>query len=472
MLWIALLPSLQPPLLQPLTLVPPPEGSTGAGVLGCEGDFQRDLAWWSLRYSPRVARLEEAVLIEVQASVRLFGGEPALLRELGRGARALGVRRMGVAPTAHGALALARAAPEGRLWRTRAGDVRWQDRLDALPLATLGAARACQDLLVRLGCRRLGDVRALPRAGLSRRVGAGLLHALDQAYGRVPESFEWQTLPSSFEQRLECPGWVEQASGLLHGARRLLQSLQCWLQARQAGVQGVVLTWTHDPRRGAEPSGHLSVATATVGRDMAHLERLLAEHLAQVVLQAPVVALSLQAQGVQPWSPDSASLLLHEAARAEPLQRGLERLAARLGAHRVLAGGVRQDHRPEHMQHWFAATGPTAGRQPQPPSLLPLPHPEALPPTLACQPPWLLPEPLALPLRGDRPCYHGVLSLVAGPERIEAGWWRGGGDDGSEAALAERDYFIARSERSGLLWVFRQRGPQGRGDWYLHGVFG
>ena len=68
------------------------------------------------------------------------------------------------------------------------------------------------------------------------------------------------------------------------------------------------------------------------------------------------------------------------------------------------------------------------------------------------------PKPLAernaVPLHED-----GPLTLVAGPERIESGWW-----DGNDV---RRDYFIARTPRDALLWVFQER----QSGWYLHGVF-
>jgi hypothetical protein len=45
--------------------------------------------------------------------------------------------------------------------------------------------------------------------------------------------------------------------------------------------------------------------------------------------------------------------------------------------------------------------------------------------------------------------------------------------------LALRDYFLARSEQAGLLWIYRERLTTARleadkpaGHWYLHGVFG
>ena len=72
----------------------------------------------------------------------------------------------------------------------------------------------------------------------------------------------------------------------------------------------------------------------------------------------------------------------------------------------------------------------------------------------ALYPAWLLPQPLRLEVRGDKPHYHGPLRLLAGPQRLETGWW----DDGAQGP-ALRDYFIARSDEAGLLWVYRERLP-------------
>ena len=63
------------------------------------------------------------------------------------------------------------------------------------------------------------------------------------------------------------------------------------------------------------------------------------------------------------------------------------------------------------------------------------------------------------------PHYQGALSLLAGPERIESGWW-----DGKDA---KRDYFVAQNPEQSLLWIFRDRPAQSAaGSWYLHGIFG
>ena len=82
---------------------------------------------------------------------------------------------------------------------------------------------------------------------------------------------------------------------------------------------------------------------------------------------------------------------------------------------------------------------------------------------------WLLPQPEPLPERQMRPLLDGKpLHLLCGPERIEAGWW--------DAALAERDYFIAQANDGALVWIYRARLPMSVSDegqgWFLQGRFG
>ncbi|MBV8619468.1 MAG: DNA polymerase Y family protein [Curvibacter sp.] len=422
-----------------------------------------ELAWWALRYTPRVACHEEGVLLELQASLRLFGGGPVLLRRLLQELQGLGVSRLGLAPRALAALALARSMPEGARRVRRSSAATLAEVLDGLPLAVLGECLPMPDWLLRLGCRSLGQLRALPRAGLSRRGAKALLGLLDQVYGPAPEVFVWLTLPEAFEAGLECPSPVEQAQGLMFGARRLLRQLGLWLAARGMGVRRLTLGWRHDPRRGCAERGSLELRCAEACGDMSHLERLLAEHLARLSLPAPVQSLSLQAAELEPWGAPNASLLPQDQRAGEPLVPCLERLAARLGPSGVCSGGLLADHRPQHRQFWQQAVGRQAAQ-----ALAPL-----LPPGSHWMPSWLLEVPQALSLVGDSPHYHGPLSLLAGPERIEAGWWDG--SDAVPADLTLRDYFIARSPQAGLVWVFRLRtgraGGAG-GQWFLHGVFG
>ena len=100
MLWIALRPC-APPDASPSAHEPPPPSPE-----------QQALAWWALGFSPRVCVLEEAVLLEAGASLRLFGGQRALLQrlrdELPLALSSSGGTGLAVAPTALAALALLR----------------------------------------------------------------------------------------------------------------------------------------------------------------------------------------------------------------------------------------------------------------------------------------------------------------------------------------------------------------------------
>jgi protein ImuB len=96
----------------------------------------------------------------------------------------------------------------------------------------------------------------------------------------------------------------------------------------------------------------------------------------------------------------------------------------------------------------------------------------ALPPArpAAPRPLLLLPAPRPLRATAEQPSCDGPLTLVTGPERIEAGWW----DFDSPAAgkprqAVHRDYFVARNPQGQLLWIFRElTAPRG---WFLHGFF-
>jgi protein ImuB len=150
-------------------------------------------------------------------------------------------------------------------------------------------------------------------------------------------------------------------------------------------------------------------------------------------LAKPVEVIRLEAQDFVPLHARTAGMFGDAGAEAEDWARLLERLRARLGHDAVSGLATHPDHRPEHA--WQRVEpgewDPHEFRQPGP------------------RPLWLL-EP--------RKIQEGDFVLLAGPERIESGWW-----DGDEAG---RDYFIARLPSESLIWVYRETG-----EWFLHGLF-
>ena len=78
------------------------------------------------------------------------------------------------------------------------------------------------------------------------------------------------------------------------------------------------------------------------------------------------------------------------------------------------------------------------------------------------RPLWLLAQPEALTTHRGRPRRDGTLELLAGPERIESGWWDGGD--------VRRDYYVAQTTAGARLWIYRD--CTGERAWFLHGIFG
>ncbi len=417
-------------------------------------DAQRGLATWALQFSPQVASVDEAIVMEVQASLRLFGGADALRERVRDGALELDVVGIGWAPTSLAALACARAGVDP------ASDAVPAAILDPLPFGVVSATRTHATTLQQLGCRRLADVRALPRGGISRRFGRGLLAALDQAYGERPESYDWISLPEDFHARLELPSRVDVAPAMLFGARRLVVQMAGWLAAKHAGTTAIVLRWLHDSMRSKEAGagGELTVRTAEPTRDVEHLCRLLAEHLAKTTMLAPAGELSLEAKEVVELEERSASFLPDPAQDHEPVGLVLERIAARLGPARVKRPVAVEDHRLEWAEHWQPAADKLPRRRARP---------QRIP-----QPTYLFEKPLRLHTRDHRPQYQGDLQIQAGPHRIEGGWWhRTGTSPDANANNVQRDYFVARSAHAGLLWIFQERLAGDESAWFLHGTF-
>jgi protein ImuB len=423
------------------------------------------LGWWALQFTPRVAWLDEALLLEVSACERLWGGRLGLMRQIASlNPAPVRVRQV------QGASSLVALA---RLRMFARGQSPPAELPAGLPLDTLSAARDHLDVLAHLGCRRWGEVAALPRAGLTRRFGKELRAALDVAWGLRPESHCWLTLPDAFEQKLELPALAESAPELMWSANRLLAALSIWLRARQRGALALELQWTLDLRRfnGVDlpPHQQVTVRTAEPTQDMAHLRRLLGEKLALTRLAAPASWLRLRSLETTPWAGASTSFLPEDNRKGDRLHELVERLSARLGPRQVLVPTAQADHRAERKQAWQPAL---QGNKPQRPggaraaAAASSQRPDAL------YPAWLLPEPLRLEMSGEHPCYRGRLQRLIGPQRLEAGWW-GDAEDGGQPAV--RDYYIAESPEAGLVWIYRERPAacfaEGEVRWYLQGIY-
>jgi protein ImuB len=421
-----------------------------------EAEALHAVAMALLQYTPLVAQAEEStLLIDIGASLRLFGGIRALCRRIRANMRALGfTASLSCAPTARGAWLLARHG--GARSANMASLVR---RLDRLPSALLPPARPFAAWFEGIGCFSLADMRRLPRPGLQRRCGRPLLDVLDAAYGMTPELFDWIEAPTAFSAKLELFDRVENAEALLFGAHRLLLQLTGWLCARQLAVERITLQLEHERGRVARAPTLIEIVLAEPTWRDEHLVRLLKERLGKQVLEAPVIGLCLEALQVQAMAPPSDSLFPEPGGSEQDQLRMLELLVARLGPDNVLQAAPQADYRPELANVWVPVQQQirAAVRDAQmPPDVLSLPRPS-----------WLLAKPIALLMRNHRPFYGSPLKMASTPERIEAGWW---------SQTQTRDYFIAEGEDHAHYWVYRERIVGADQDseprWFLHGLFG
>lgn len=419
-----------------------------------ERRFVETLALALAALTPNVSLAVSGVLLEVRASLRLFGGVRRLLGRALAIAQASGVHvRLACAPTASAAWLL---ATSGITRRRTLKPARCARQLDRVPVAALSAllplAPRQTELLQALGVQRLGELRALPRAGLQRRLGRVLTLAIDRSYGEAPDPRPWMQVPERFEVRRELLQRADDAAVLVAAVEALLPALHGWLQLHWQAASVLTLRLRHEHRREPLPDSLLRLQLSTPSRDIAQLALLCRERLQRHALAAPVYELALELEAAVPHGGTPGELLPLPGGKALGHAALLDRLVARLGPERVLRYEPLADHRPERAQRSVPVTGPLG------PVL-------ALPATAPARPVWLLdpPQPLASdafgrPLQGRQP-----LGLCSRAERIEAGWFDG--------RTARRDYHVAEGSDHRQCWIYRERGT-GDDGWFLHGWFG
>jgi protein ImuB len=412
-----------------------------------------NLACWAGQFTPNVVLQDGGLLLEVASTLRLHGGITRLLAQLRQALAQLGyVASIGVAPTALAAWWLALARQAGLELRMGRDPQRLPELLAPLPLELLGWPQELLQPLQALGIQQLGQCLQLPRDGFIRRFGAERRLELDRALGLLPDPRPWFSPPEHFASRLEFGFELNDAQALLFPLQRLLRELEGFLRSRGAGVQQWQLQlehWNHG-------RSQIQLGTAAPERSAALLLGLAREQLARLQLEAPVLALTLVARHLQPYAEHSQSLLPDSRSHALGWSQLIDRLSARLGSERISGLRSVDEHRPE--RGWRRCAASVAASDGSARALRTAPLPAA---SSAARPLWLLDPPRQLSSPAGQPQCQGQLELLAGPERIEAGWW-----DGDKAS---RDYYVARNPRGETLWIYREH--QRDAPWYLHGIF-
>lgn len=379
-----------------------------------------------------VPRAPDALLLEVGASLRLFGGWPAIRSRLrGSFAREGHALRIALAMTPGAAELFARTRDGIAI----AGLAKLARCLDAVPVAGSPLEPAHRQLLQAIGVRTLGEARRLPASALARRSGTGLIEHLARLYGDRPDPQPaWQP-PPRFALRCEFEYGIETSLALRFPLQRLTRELARHLQAREAAVLRFELRFGHE----GQPASAMQVGLRAPLRQADALFDAARNRLEQHALAAPAHWLELVAEDLPAFAPPAADLFDAAARGALDWNTLVERLRARLGDEAVNAVMPWPEHRPEFA--WRRGTMP--------------PGDAAAGSIEATRPAWLLPAPQ--PLRARIEAFAGAI------ERIESGWWDGGD--------ARRDYRIADLDTGQRAWLFRTAGDEDA-TWSVHGWFG
>ncbi|WP_194727206.1 Y-family DNA polymerase [Noviherbaspirillum malthae] len=412
-----------------------------------------EAALWALHFTPEVALWPSGLLLDVTASLRLFGGVATIIDRLRTGFQELGLSAsIAAAPTATAAWWIAQY-DDGVM----ADQDTYTNLIDSLPITLIEPLHPHSETLKAIGCKTVGQFRRLPRVGVVKRFGKAALTDLDRCFGAEPELMAWYEAPERFCQRIELGARVETTELLLHSARRLLMQMTGFLTARFSAVTQFSLLLHHETvRLGKSPTTRIDIKLGAASRDLDHLTLLMKEHLAKVVLESSVIEMTLSADELEERAAPNTELFPTAASESEMLGRLIERLTSRLGPDAVTRIAITADHRPEKCT---AHVAPIAGKTANAKNGL---SGASFPP----RPTWLLKTPLPLITRQNKPFYGAPLRLLIGPERIETGWW----DD----EVIARDYFVALNEALHLvLWVYRARisADDEEPGWFLHGFF-
>jgi protein ImuB len=284
-------------------------------------------------------------------------------------------------------------------------------------------------LLYNVGMRTLRDVFALPRAELTRRIGPAALAALDRMRGIAHEVLPLYQPPDRFDHRIDLDDRVEAWPPLLFPLRRLCNELALFLTARDGGVQRCELALDHEDHT----TTRVAVELLTPQREARMLYELVRSRLERVALTQPVCGIALIARDLPTLRPQHQDLFEPKRAQALDWDELAERLRAHLGDGAVRRLASAADHRPENAWRFDIEVKPITELRPRPL--------------------WLLTR--AIPLRGPAP------RILAGPERLESGWWDGGD--------ARRDYYVVQTREGQRAWAFLAAGASD--GWMLHGWF-
>lgn len=414
-----------------------------------ELEYLHQLAHWAYQFTPAVVIANRnSLLLEIGSCRQLHRGTRNLLKKI---RRALQQRNQyaefGLARTPKAAWLLAQCGCEPALRNDGIDDDLLAHQLANISIDVLEIAAESQQALNQMGLTVFGALCDLPTTALGKRFGTAFVDYLQKVTGALPDPQFFFTPPPRYQYGLAFIDGVAQRQMLLFPMKRLLQSLDDYLRARQLHCH--TLHWqlfdAHNLQ--AEFSIELS-RTHNRWQNLLELSRI---KLDQVPLTDSVFSINLMCEDFFEATPNAKQLFPDENDRCEAAHALIDRLQARLGNDALQRIALQESHWPEMAWHNDFNN--------------PIPSPcghasYEIGEVQKLRPLWLLPQPKPLTHRNHQPYWHSSLTLLRGPERIGNHWW--------QEETSERDYYIARNSRGVICWIYCERSTQ---RWFLHGLF-
>ncbi|NVN24599.1 DNA polymerase Y family protein [Asaia siamensis] len=420
----------------------------------------RRLAEWCRRFSPLVAvDAADGLWIDTTGCAHLFGGESAMLVAMEAALASHGHQiRAAIANTAGAAHALARFGSETL---TVLSGEHLVQALDPLPIAALRLTREENDRLHGLGITRIADLRAVPRAALTRRFGVEPARQLDYALGRQKEPLRFDHPVVALQATRHLLEPIGTAESIMQVMQVLTQEIASLLQKKGLGARRFDLVC----HRVDDMTQATRIGTSAPINDPERLYRLLQERIETIDPGFGIERMSLHVEQAERCVPVPAAGDLAGSGQEEKTQvldLLAERLRNRAGLHAVYYLGESDAPFPEAAQQRLAAPSDM-----NTPSLWPRPT------RVFTQPCPIVPPDLAEDFSPKRFRWYGKTLSVCGadgPERLHGAWWQN-----PLQAGAIRDYWIVEVESGERFWLFRNGDGvhrwSGDGAWFVHGLF-
>jgi protein ImuB len=417
----------------------------------------------------------DCLFLDVTGIGVLFGGEEQLAGAVVADCAELGYEaRVAVADTIGAAWAV--ATQGGSKFKVQSSKIELTWNLNCLRVEP-----ETLDLLAQLGITTLDQLLALPRETLRARFGERLLLRVDQLLGTAQEIIVPHRPPPQFieEWLLEYP--AERREVIEQIVRELVRRVATELANRREGILKLNCRLDCAPGRPVM----FGIGLFRPSADERHLWDLVAMQLEQAKLPGPVGRVRIEAGLTGRLENRQGELFAgnqHEAERQLALL--IDRCSSRLGPTAVLRPQLTVDPLPERAaryvkgvrgqgtgvrkfkiqdskfkvrdqatlnSEWTRCAGAPTWNSLLRPLFLHSPPQVLEVMSIAPDGP-----PVLVGFQGQK---HEVVAW-SGPERIEAGWWRG--------KTMRRDYWRVVTATGQRFWLFRQLDG---GQWFLHGEF-